>query len=564
MPLRDLLARFLSRRPGPPALGPSASVDAPVRAASVAQADLEAARRLADLRRAAAASPGEPGPALALGRALAELRADDELAGVMRELIRTARRQGRTEVELTACRFWHEQQGDNPEADLALAQALAATGDVAEAAAAFERHLSRHGPDLSALVALGAAREEMLRFEDAMAAYRQALSLVPDHPGVLIHAGLCARDLGRSAEARECLERAVALDASSPHAQFNAGLVRLDQGCLPDAAQAFAKARALRRGDPWQIAALDQHFAACRPDVNDPDWGCSRLKLMHDIEQFEHLRARGRLSPDFDPVIADYQRALEDPVLPEDPYAMVALDPARYPLLAATWKRPLHVTDPEPPPGALINPDLDWGAIEASYLDAQPNMVTIDGLLTPAALSAIRQWCLENTVWNDPKGGYLGAYLQDGFSSRLLLQTALELAARMPRVIGQRRLGMMWGYKYDSRYAGIGVHADVAAVNVNFWITPDEANLDPDSGGLVVHSHDAPSDWGFRRFNAGHQEIYRYLERVGSRAVRVPHRTNRALLFDSDLFHETDAFRFKPGYENRRINITMLFGAREP
>ena len=168
---------------------------------------------------------------------------------------------------------------------------------MAEAAVAFERHLSRHGPDLSALVALGAAREEMLRFEDAMAAYRQALSLVPDHPGVLIHAGLCARDLGRSAEARECLERAVALDASSPHAQFNAGLVRLDQGCLPDAAQAFAKARALRRGDPWQIAALDQHFAACRPDVNDPDWGCSRLKLMHDIEQFEHLRARAGWAP---------------------------------------------------------------------------------------------------------------------------------------------------------------------------------------------------------------------------------------------------------------------------
>lgn len=171
---------------------------------------------------------------------------------------------------------------------------------------------------------------------------------------------------------------------------------------------------------------------------------------------------------------------------------MVSLDPARYPLLVATWKRPLHVTDPDPPPGALINPDLDRDAIEASYLGASPNMVTIDGLLTPSALSAIRQWCLENTIWTD------------------------------------------------------------------------DANLDPESGGLVVHSHDAPADWGFRRFNVGHEEIYRYLESVGSRAVRVPHRTNRALLFDSDLFHETDAFRFKPGYENRRINITMLFGAREP
>lgn len=34
---------------------------------------------------------------------------------------------------------------------------------------------------------------------------------------------------------------------------------------------------------------------------------------------------------------------------------------------------------------------------------------------------------------------------------------------------------------------GISVHADSAAVNLNFWITPDEANLDPSSGGLVVY-----------------------------------------------------------------------------
>ncbi|MDO0939124.1 hypothetical protein QQY66_48250 [Streptomyces sp. DG2A-72] len=32
--------------------------------------------------------------------------------------------------------------------------------------------------------------------------------------------------------------------------------------------------------------------------------------------------------------------------------------------------------------------------------------------------------------------------------------------------------------------------ADFAAVNVNFWISPTEANLAPDSGGLVKpHTH---------------------------------------------------------------------------
>jgi hypothetical protein len=32
------------------------------------------------------------------------------------------------------------------------------------------------------------------------------------------------------------------------------------------------------------------------------------------------------------------------------------------------------------------------------------------------------------------------------------------------------------------------------------------------------------------------------------------------VIFDSTLFHATDAFRFAPGYENRRVNVTLLFG----
>jgi hypothetical protein len=53
-----------------------------------------------------------------------------------------------------------------------------------------------------------------------------------------------------------------------------------------------------------------------------------------------------------------------------------------------------------------------------------------------------------------------------------------------------------------------------------------------------------------------------FLDESGARAITVPHRQNRAVLFNSDLFHETGALSFKPGYENRRINVTMLFGRR--
>jgi hypothetical protein len=37
--------------------------------------------------------------------------------------------------------------------------------------------------------------------------------------------------------------------------------------------------------------------------------------------------------------------------------------------------------------------------------------------------------------------------------------------------------------------------------------------------------------------------------------MMVPHRANRAVIFDADLFHETDLIAFQSGYTNRRLNI---------
>jgi len=34
-------------------------------------------------------------------------------------------------------------------------------------------------------------------------------------------------------------------------------------------------------------------------------------------------------------------------------------------------------------------------------------------------------------------------------------------------------------------------------------------------------------------------------------------------MFDSNLFHKTADVNFLPGFDNKRINVTMLFGQRE-
>ena len=143
--------------------------------------------------------------------------------------------------------------------------------------------------------------------------------------------------------------------------------------------------------------------------------------------------------------------------------------------------------------------DLDVAEIEARYHARQPEVTYIDGLLSDEALRRLRHFCWASTIWKkDYENGYIGAFLGDGFASPLLLQIAEELRRRLPRIFGEHRLTQAWAFKHDSARRGLNIHADAAAVNVNFWITPDDANLNPGSGGLVVWDKEAPKKWDFK------------------------------------------------------------------
>jgi hypothetical protein len=185
---------------------------------------------------------------------------------------------------------------------------------------------------------------------------------------------------------------------------------------------------------------------------------------------------------------------------------------------------------------------------------------------------SLRKFLLGSTIWFDffHKGGYMGAYLSEGLASPLVLQIAEDLREKFPKIFKHHQLTQLWAYKYDSRacqknnsFRGINVHADFAAINVNFWIAPNSANLDPSSGGLVVYNTEAPIEWDFKTYNHNEQKIREEILKSNQKKTIVPHNENRAVIFNSNLFHETDNIEFKEGYENRRINVTILFGRRE-
>jgi hypothetical protein len=213
-----------------------------------------------------------------------------------------------------------------------------------------------------------------------------------------------------------------------------------------------------------------------------------------------------------------------------------------------------------------VNPGLNVAEIEARYNASYPEVTYIDGLLTDEALQSLRKFCLESTIWKrDYENGYVGAFFGDGFACPLLLQIAVELRERFHRIFKDHPLLQTWAFKCDSEMKALNLHADAAAVNVNFWITPDEANLDPESGGLIVWDKEAPKEWNFKDYNSSKNEpkVRAFLRTSGAKAVRVPYRQNRAIVFNSDLFHESDVIRFREGYEHRRINVTLLYGRRQ-
>jgi hypothetical protein len=205
----------------------------------------------------------------------------------------------------------------------------------------------------------------------------------------------------------------------------------------------------------------------------------------------------------------------------------------------------------------------DQSAVTGKWRASDPAIVVIDDLLSAEALQELRRYCLGSDVWHTAYAqGYLGAFPESGFAAPLLAQVAEELSTTFPEIFADHPLRYHWAFKYDSSLDGIGIHADEAAVNVNFWITPDAANRDPEGGGLVIWDKAAPLEWDFAKFNADERAAYDFLAKNGARPIRIPYRANRAVIFDSNLFHKTDRISFVPGYENRRINITMLYGRR--
>jgi Flp pilus assembly protein TadD len=393
------------------------------------------------------------------------------------------------------------------------------------------------------------------KFADAEGALRRVLDLVPEHPKAWARLAEALYGLERADEAVAACDKAMSLRPD------HAGLLKL-RGL------AHQRAHRLDEAAADVLASARLRFAPGERHPQDAPRelrSASRAKLRHDIEQLEHLQSR---LPNAEALLASHRALLQQFAQAPSDSRTADLIPPMLDALAGGYNRLHYVADAPRVAGGALSPALDGAAVARDYAQREPGIACVDGLLSPAALASLRAYCQDSTLWFDFRhaGGYVGAFFEDGFAAPLLLQIAEELRAKMPDIFLDYPLTQLWAFKYDATLDGIELHADIARVNVNFWITPDDANLDPDTGGLLLWDKKAPPEWGIDEFNTstvdGQARIRAFLDEQGASVVKIPYRENRAVIFDSDLFHRTDTVRFKPGYANRRINVTMLFGRR--
>ena len=346
---------------------------------------------------------------------------------------------------------------------------------------------------------------------------------------------------------------------------YASAAVEKEPACAP-ARDVLAKVHLALRDYASALSELDALAALVRDQRPAPpdQYSIPAHFALHNIEQLDHILASNRNGQASGGILAEQLLGLRshlagviDGADGEAPWVSVNAKSSRM------FADPPYVKVSNEKLSRYLNPDVDYKPIQQAVVEGLKVQV-IDDFLTPEALDQVRKFCLESTVWRHPyQFGYVGAFPQHGFASVSLFAIAEEFSAALGDAFADYQLAQWWAFVYDTKLPGTDIHGDDADFSLNFWITPDSANLDPGSGGLVVWDKTAPSDWSYGDYNSGGERVRQFLADQNAQSTVIPYRENRAVLFEGHLFHKTDDFTFAPGFENRRRSVTLLFRRRK-
>jgi tetratricopeptide (TPR) repeat protein len=345
------------------------------------------------------------------------------------------------------------------------------------------------------------------RFDEAAVAFRRASQADPSDANIQYGLGNCYVAVGDIGNAIAALRQTVALSPDFADAHFRLGSLLSETGHVAEGFGHYMRRAQLRYG-----GAAPQPPAAAEP----------LHKTKHDREQGDYLTAR-------------------------------LGHPAAF-----------HLENGERVEGAAVNPANASDAVMRAWKTRWPQFVVLDDFLMPQALDRLRLYCAGSTVWRRVyAAGYIGATPEDGFACPLMAQIVEETRQLFPEILAPHPFRYLGAFKYDSTLStGTNTHADNSAVNFNLYIVPDTANQDPEGGGMYIWDVAVPQGEDMRIYNGNEARARQFLADSKAQMTAIPHKANRAILFKSDLFHKTADCRFREGYLNKRINVSMLFGHR--
>jgi len=431
---------------------------------------------------------------------------------------------------------------------------------------------------------LGIVFEKLGQSQKAMSYFKKATEINPNYADAHYNLGKVFNELNEPQKAKGCYEKAIQIQPNYADAHNNLGNALKELGehqkaisCYqnalkinPDLIEPQANIASIYIGqlDDLKKAISTSHKTQetiCKTSMFGHQ-GISLYRFKHDLQQAEYLDSKNYKINGIDEFLEIGSKIIkkkENIIKDKNFNQNILLNHDEINKLLPYYKAYYIYKTPTISNGC-INPDKNWQEIEEQYFNSYKQIIYIDDFLSNEAIKELREFCLISKIWTaEYKGKYLGTFSDRGFISPIHLQIAIELRQKLPKLFGKHKLGKFWAFKYDSKLGeGINVHADFAILNLNFWITPDEYNNNKNSGGLKVYDTPAPKDWTFQKYNRNTDEIYKFLNDSGSNCKNIPYRFNRAVLFNSDYFHETDKIDFKEGYESRRINVTYLFGNR--
>lgn len=422
-------------------------------------------------------------------------------------------------------------------------------GRLGDAETAYRAVLAAAPGDATILHNLGAIAAAQDKHPDAIALFDDAIGRRPRYASAHYNRALALLALGQTGAATEGLSRACTLEPEHYDAHRILGFLWLAAGDRGRALDHFARTYELRRGE-------DRSNLATKSLTHT-----TRDKLLHDAEQFHFLAGRTRDAQRFTALA----RAYED-VAREITDEIESLSARQIERLGEDYNCPLHLRAAPEMNGRAVRERRDLGVLMRGFRASRTGAIYFDDLLTPDALQRLKAFLLESTIWHDFShiGGFVASYLEDGLACPLILQIADEIRSTFAEVLADLPLSQAWAFKGLKTASAIDAHADDGAISVNFWVTPTAANLAPERGGLVVTLAPPPDDWQMRDYNSDRRGIVAFLEHSSHDDLRAPYRENRAVLFESRLFHWSDAPKFAPGYINHRINLTFLYGRARP